>query len=378
MAKDVAFRSSEMATAPAAGTLAGAPTPDPGDDMPRVVLTPRRIVGGLIFASALVAFLYFGLPQIAGLDKTWARIKQGDPAWLAGAALFELGAFVSYNAVFRTVMVREHGRIDWRESFQITFAAILASRLFNAAGAGGMALTAWALRRSGMEPRVVACRMVAFVVCLYFVYMATLVLNGIALYTGLLPGGGAFAITIVPAILGAAVIAIFLGVSFLPHDFERRLGAWSEGRGRLAQIARKVATGPASMASGVRTAAALVRERRLGVLGAVGWWGFDIAVLWACFHAFGEAPPLPVVVMGYFVGMMGNLLPLPGGVGGVEGGMIGALAALGVDIHVAIVVVLSYRGFAFWLPTIPGAIAYLGLRRTVKSWRADGPAHSLP
>ena len=72
------------------------------------------------------------------------------------------------------------------------------------------------------------------------------------------------------------------------------------------------------------------------------------------FHAFGDAPPLAVIVMGFFVGMLGNLLPLPGGIGGVDGGMIGAFAAFGVDSGLAIVAVLVYRAFAFWLPTIPG------------------------
>jgi uncharacterized protein (TIRG00374 family) len=73
--------------------------------------------------------------------------------------------------------------------------------------------------------------------------------------------------------------------------------------------------------------------------------------------------------MAYFVGMVGNLLPLPGGIGGVEGGMIGAFAAFGVDFNLSYVAVLAYRGISFWLPTIPGAIAYFQLRRTVARWR---------
>jgi uncharacterized protein (TIRG00374 family) len=105
------------------------------------------------------------------------------------------------------------------------------------------------------------------------------------------------------------------------------------------------------------------------LLGAVGWWAFDIAVLWACFHAFGKAPPQAVIVMSYFVGMLGNVLPLPGGIGGVDGGMIGAFTAFGVDVELSIVSVLAYRAFAFWLPTVPGAVAYLQLRRTVHRWR---------
>jgi uncharacterized protein (TIRG00374 family) len=103
----------------------------------------------------------------------------------------------------------------------------------------------------------------------------------------------------------------------------------------------------------------------------VAWWGFDIATLWACFHAFGASPPKGVIVMAYFVGMFGNTLPLPGGIGGVDGGMIGAFSAFGVDVQVAIVAVLAYRAFSFWLPTLPGAVAYFQLRRTVQQWRSE-------
>ena len=59
----------------------------------------------------------------------------------------------------------------------------------------------------------------------------------------------------------------------------------------------------------------------------------------------------------------------PGGIGGVDGGMIGAFAAFNVDAGLAVVAVLVFRGFTFWLPTIPGVIAYLQLRKTVERWR---------
>ena len=127
----------------------------------------------------------------------------------------------------------------------------------------------------------------------------------------------------------------------------------------------------------MRTAIALVRQRDLGVLGAPAWWGFDMLVLWAMFHAFGSPPPLTVIWMSYFVGTLGNLLPLPGGLGGVEGGMIGAFAAFGVNLDLAVLAVLSYRAISFWLPTLPGAIAYLQLRRTVARWREDSAAGAL-
>ena len=131
----------------------------------------------------------------------------------------------------------------------------------------------------------------------------------------------------------------------------------------------RAAAAPGLVASGLRTAIDLIRSRDPGLLGAVAWWGFDISVLWAMFHAFGAPPPFTVIWMAYFVGTLGNLLPLPGGLGGVEGGMIGAFAAFGVDVNLSVLAVLSYRGISFWLPTLPGGIAYFQLRRTVARWR---------
>jgi uncharacterized membrane protein YbhN (UPF0104 family) len=179
----------------------------------------------------------------------------------------------------------------------------------------------------------------------------------------------------VPAILGAAFIAVFLGVSLVPRDLDGLVTRWSHG-GRLGRVASRLATAPATAATGVRMARAVVRRRDPHLLGAVAWWGFDIAVLWASFRAFSASPPIAVVVLAYFVGMIGNTLPLPGGVGGVDGGMIGAFSALGVDVEVAIVSVLAYRAFAFWLPTLPGAVAYLQLRRTVNRWQHEPAAQA--
>ena len=126
----------------------------------------------------------------------------------------------------------------------------------------------------------------------------------------------------------------------------------------------------------MRVALRHIRSGDLALWGAIAFWGFQIAVLWASFRAFGESPPAAVLVMAFFVGMFGNLLPLPGGIGGVDGGMIGAFAAFGVDAGLAVVAVLVYRAFTFWLPTIPGAIAYFQLRKTVERWRLERRAAS--
>ncbi len=367
----------DMTSRTIADSEPGAPHPSSHheEEMPRVVITRRQAIGFGLFVATIVAFMYFVLPKLAGVGTTLHHIENGDGWWIAIGVMLELASFAGYVVLFRAVFVGRDthppGPIGWRESYQITMAGLAATRLFATAGAGGIALTAWALRRSGMEARLVACRMVAFIVLLYAVYAGSVLIDGIGLGTGLFPGGGSFALTIVPAIVAAILIAVVGAMALLPNDIERRLQSWASGSGRLARWVALGVTAPALAASGVRTAIELIRSRDPGLLGAVAWWGFDISVLWAMFHAFGSPPLFTVIWMAYFLGMLGNLLPLPGGLGGVEGGMIGAFAAFGVDFNLAVLAVLSYRAISFWLPTIPGAVAYFQLRRTVARWREE-------
>jgi uncharacterized protein (TIRG00374 family) len=356
--------------------LGNPPVEDPDEEeAPKMQIGRRQALLFGLFVASAVAFLYFVLPKVTGLKDTWSRLDTGDPIWLGAAVVFEGLSFLGYVWLFRTVFVRGRSRVGWEASYQITMAGVAATRLFAAAGAGGIALTAWALRRSGMERRTVACRMVAFIVLLYTVYSLALVVGGFGLYLGLFPGPAPFGITMIPAIFGASAFVLIYTTALVPEDVERRLASWAEGHGRTHRIVAKVASAPASVAAGVRTAVDIVRAGEWGVLGGLLWWGFDIATLWAAFHAFSsETPAIAVIVVAYFVGMLGNTLPLPGGIGGVDGGMIGALVAFGVDFGLATVSVLTYRAFAFWLPTLPGAVAYLQLRRTVAGWRDENRA----
>jgi uncharacterized membrane protein YbhN (UPF0104 family) len=305
-------------------------------------------------ALLLVVSLVLLAPTFADMSATWERLRDGSHGWLALALLFAVLSFAGHVILFAGVAGRGgQGRIGLRAALQINLAANAATRLFASAGAGGIALTAWAMRRSGMERADVGARMVAFHVLLYGVYMAVLLLGGLGLYAGVLPGGGSFAITVVPAILGGAVIALVAAAQFL-----------APGKGRVRRLA-----GP--VGRGVRDARGLLRAGNPAVVGALMWWGFQVAVLWACFEAFGHAPSAAVLAVAFFVGMLANLLPLPGGVGGVDGGMVGALIAFGVEPDLALLAVLGYRGFVFWLPIVPGAIAYLTLRRTVDRWSRE-------
>jgi uncharacterized protein (TIRG00374 family) len=355
-------------TAPALD-LNGTVVEDDEEEMPRVVMTRRNAIAFGLFVLCSIALLYVVLPQLHGVKDEARRVGMGDHTWLAAALAFQALALASYVAIFHGVHVPPGSRLTHRDSSLITMAGLAATRLFAAGGAGGVALTAWALRRSGMQRREVAERMIAFLVLLYGVYVVAMLVCGIGLRTGLFPGEAPFAMTIVPAVVAGIALLVVLPLALVPEDFEQRIVALAERRPRAARWLRRLALGPASMRAGIRFALQKVLHPDLAMLGTITWWAFNIAVLWASFHAFGSPPPLAVLVQAFFVGMLGNLLPLPGGIGGVDGGMIGALAAFGVDAGLAVVAVLAYRFFAFWLPTVPGVVAYVQLRRRARRWR---------
>jgi uncharacterized membrane protein YbhN (UPF0104 family) len=334
---------------------------------PPLRFSRRRVLMLVAVGIAAVVSVLLLLPALADLPETWDRLRSGDGRWLLLALAFEIVSFLGHILLFRAVSRDASPRVNLRASTEITLAGHAATRLFASAGAGGVALTAWALRRSGMDRATVAARMTTFLVLLYGVYMGALVIGGIGLFTGLLPGPAPLALTLVPAAFGALVIATALALPRLAGVLERR-----------ARMAR-VAPAARAIGDGVDESLRMVRRADPGLAGALLWWGADIAVLWAAFNAFGAAPALAVIVMAYFVGMLANTLPLPGGIGGVDGGMIGAMIAFGVDPSLALVAVVAYRGFAFWLPILPGAAAWVTLRRTVATWgdEADAVATAL-
>jgi uncharacterized protein (TIRG00374 family) len=267
-----------------------------------------------------------------------------------------------------------HRRLGLRASYQITMAGLAATRIFSAAGAGGLVLTYWALRKAGVPRRRAACRMVAFLVLTYFVYTAALVVFGVLLRSGVLPGAAPLAGTVVPAAISGGLIVLFLLIALIPQDFERRLEHYAQGY-RRARHLHRFAKGPATLATGVRTAIAYIRHPSRGLLavgGAIGFWAANIGVLWASFEAFGGDVPFGVLVQGFFVGMAANLIPSPaGGVGAVDAGMIGAFAVFGIDDSIVFPAVLTYRVIAFWLPIPPGIVAFLQLRGTVAGWERE-------
>ena len=340
----------------------------------------RRLVTGAVVLVLLVVAIYVLFPKVVGLDDALQRFGEATWYWLVVAVAFAVASFAAYVALFRGILggTRDdevHRRLDFRASYQITMAGLAATRIFSAAGAGGIALTYWALRRAGMERRRAACRMTAFLAVMYSVYLVALVLFGVLLRADVLPGDNPVGGTIVPAAVAAAVLAVIGLIALIPRDVERRLEHLSERRPQLSHFISRLAKGPATVATGIRTAIDYVRHPRRGALafgGAIGFWGANIGILWASFEAFGGDVPLAVLVQGFFLGMLANLIPSPaGGVGAVDAGMIAAFLLFGVASAAVFPAVLVYRVMAFWLPIPPGIIAYFQLRRTVAAWTSE-------
>ncbi len=350
---------------------------------PSFFADPKRLVQTLVIVVVLVAAIYILLPRLVGIQDALGKLSDASPAWLVVALGFTVLSFLSYVALFRGVVGEHVMHLEWSESYQITMASLAATRLFSAGGAGGIVLTYWALRKAGMERRQTACRMVAFLVLLYAVYMLALVVFGVLLRNGVLSGEHPVGLTIVPAAVAGALIAVFLLIALIPEDVERRLTHFAQGY-RFARFAERLATAPATLARGTRTAIDFVRNPSRGglaVLGAVGFWATNIGILWAAFHAYDVHVPLGVVVQGFFIGMVANLFPFaPGGVGAVDAGMIGTFVLFGLPSTEVFAAVLTYRLLAFWLPIPPGIAAFLQLRRTVARWderRVGGPSTGL-
>jgi uncharacterized protein (TIRG00374 family) len=341
---------------------------------PSVFADPKRIIQTTVAVVLLFVAIYVLVPRLFDLQDAIGKIEDGDPVWIAVGIACCVVMFAAYVALFRGVVGEKVIHLEWGESYQITMAGLAATRLFSAGGAGGILLTYWALRKAGMERRQSVCRMVAFLVVLYSVYLAAIVVFGILLWAGVLSGEAPLAGTVIPAALAAVAILIGLLIALLPDDFERRIERHTSGR--FGRFAKRLATAPATFARGTRTAIQFVRHPSAGPMafgGAIGFWGANIAILWASFHAFDVSVPLGVVIQGFFLGMVANLLPFaPGGVGAVDAGMIGAFVLFGVPSAEVFAAVLTYRVIAFWLPIPPGIIAFFQLRKTVSRWENEG------
>lgn len=328
----------------------------------------RRAIASAVSFLFAVGFFYVVVPRLVGLGPTLRLLRKGDVWWLALGVVLEALSYGGAIVLFRGVFARPDNRIGWKASTEITLAGAAATKVVATAGAGGIALTVWALRGYGLPGAGVATGLVCWEILNYGVYMGAMAVAGFGLWLGVFSGPAPVGLTLLPAVLAVVVILVVLSMLFVYEPVERFLQLRADrADGRAAARWRRVAALPRAIHGGLVAAIGMVKHRDPSVLGALAGWGFDIAVLWASFCAFGHSPPGAVLVMAYYVGQLANVLPLPGGIGGVEGGMIAALLVFGVQRQLAVLAVLAYRTISYWLPTVPGAIAYWRLHRRFRS-----------
>ena len=316
-------------------------------------LVARRAALPLALAAAAAAVLLLAGGPLGVFADALGRAVSADPRWIALAAVAELLSFGGYIALFWLVGRPASPRLDFRASAEITLGGAAATRLLPTAGAGGAALTLWAINKTGVGPKRSGTVLLTFLSLLYGVFLIGIALSGAAIALGL-GGGGNTAVAAGAAAAAGTAIAVALVLA-------ARAGEAREDAGRIAR-------GAALLGASIRDALGYLRRGDARLLGAPAWWAFDAAVLWATFHALGEPPALAVLAFAYFAGQVGNTIPLPGA---VSGGMVGTLLAFGVAPDLALSSVLAYRAVAIWLPAPLGLTALGALRARVARWSRD-------
>lgn len=322
-------------------------------------LEPRTLARRALQVVALLGVLLLVVLFAPGLDEVSSKLGDARPLWIAVAIGLELLSCLSYVVMFRPVFCRT---MSWRLSSKIAWSELGVGSIVPASGAAGLALGAWALHQVGMEANRIARRSVAFFLIKSSVNFVAVAVLGAAMAMGLL-GDQPLWLTAVPAALSVLLIVAVLLVP--------RLGVGDVPRADAGRARRATHAVRAALVGGTGEALTIVRRGNLLVIGgALGYWIFDNAVLWATFEAFGASVPLTTILMGYLIGQLGGLLPIPGGVGGIDGGLIGTLVVFGAPAATAAAAVLAYRVVLFWLPLTGGAIAFAALRRELAAARA--------
>jgi uncharacterized membrane protein YbhN (UPF0104 family) len=299
--------------------------------------------GALVAIALAIAFL--GVPALAGVP---ARLVKGCGGWIATAGVLELLSAAGFVVFFKLVFAAP---MSWRRSVPAALRALGASTVLPAGGLIGPTMGAWSATAERPSLSDLTRATVTFVILTSAPAVLALGALGALLWLGWASGPHAVELTLLPASLAIGVcVAIFLAAR------PSRAARLRRRHGRLALALAKAGT---PLRDGVTEAEHLVGAGDWKLAGSLAYSAFDFAVLWAAFHAYGHTPPLGVVGMGYLVGSLAGALPMPAGVGAVDGGLIGALVLYGAPLAPAAAAVLLYRGISLSLPIALGALACL-------------------
>jgi uncharacterized protein (TIRG00374 family) len=327
-------------------------------------LHPRHLAVRVAQIAVVVAAVAIAVSTVPGLDEVRARLTGADAAWIVAVVVAEVGSCLGYVLVFRSTFCTQ---MPWRLAYDIAMAEQAANSLLPAGGAGGLALGVWALRQAGMPTGHIARRTVAFFVVTSAANFFALVLTGLGSFAGLLPGRRSATLTLVPALITAlGIVLVGLSPALLRAFGDR--GGMPAAEGWRGRVAVRLSAWLRAVADGVEQAIDLLRSHSLGVVvGSFAYMAFDIAALGFAFAAVGSVPRFGTLVLAYLIGQLGNLIPLPGGVGGTEGALIGMYALYGVNVTEATAAVLAYRLFQLAVPALLGTPAFVVLRRRLTS-----------
>src|SRR4051812_49033645 len=317
----------------------------------------RRLRNGIISLVVLVILVGALLLAVPGLRDVADRLKDVDPGWIGLAVVLELLSCAGYVVAFRMVFYRVPALLAIRVALsEMAFGAVLP-----AGGAGGIALGAWVAKAKGGSLRRFMERSAVLFLLTSAVNVATLALAGLLVGVGLLHAPHRIVLGLVPGLVGVVVLVFFWYLPLLA-------GLLATGRdgGRVARWLR-------TTARVVQDTKAEVCHPSPRILGAVAYLWCDIAMLWVSFRAFGETPPVGALTLAFLIGYLGNVIPVPGGIGALDGGLTAALVLYGADPASAAAAGLVYHAIVLWIPTLLGAIAFLRLRPTIHEPIVLGP-----
>src|SRR2546421_2177144 len=166
----------------------------------------RRFAVPALLAGGAVAAVLLAGGHVSALADGVRRGLDVSPGWAAVGAVFECVSLAGYIGLLSLVAGRATPRVGARESAQIALAGAAATRLLPTAGAGGVALTMWALRRAGLRPQTATRTLLAFLVVLYSVFLVAIAVSGAVLTLGLVDSSGPAELSAIPAV--AATLGI--------------------------------------------------------------------------------------------------------------------------------------------------------------------------
>ncbi len=311
---------------------------DPGRSLWRGLIS-------LVILLVLVVSLLLAVPGLHGVADAVADMKLG---WVLLGVVLEIFSCVGYVIAFLRVFDRAPVRFGARVALsELAFGAAV-----SLGGAGSIAVGAWLLVERGANPARVAERSAVLFLLTSAINVATLLLAGLGLYLGVLPGPRNPLLSLVPAVVCGVVLILFLA---LPRVSDRIVARRGPGRIRTMLV---------EVASTIRATEQVLFTPDWRIIGAIAFLWCDIGVLAACFAALGSVPPLAVIVLAYQIGYLSNLIPVPGNIGVLDGSLVGMFVLYGVSATLATAATVIYHAIALWVPAMWGTVAFLILRRT--------------